>query len=328
MGGIAGAIGAFVVYPIDLVKTRMQAQRSNPDAPQRYKSSIDCFKKIYQSEGIRGFYKGLGPQMVGVAPEKAIKLVMNDLIRRSFGSQNTSGMLSMPVEILAGCGAGASQVVFTNPLEIVKIRLQMQGELPAEQRRGAGAIVRQLGFGGLYKGASACFLRDIPFSGIYFPLYGLFKEQLKDNKGQLRPVDLLMAGSAAGMFAASLTTPADVIKTRLQVEARKGESTYSGIVDCFWKVLRGEGVVALFKGVVPRMVRSSPQFGVTLLAYELLQKTLDPQKELGAPVALPLSEDDLELLELSKTKLHNVHAITAPTLTVPISAQPHPSVAK
>lgn len=185
---------------------------------------------------------------------------------------------------------------------------------------------------GLYKGASACFLRDIPFSGIYFPLYGLFKEFLKDANGQLRPVDLLMAGSAAGtcylssptsilsyimlgMFAASSTTPADVIKTRLQVEARKGESTYTGIIDCFWKVLRQEGITALFKGVTPRIVRSSPQFGITLLSYELLQKALDPHKELGAPVALPLSEDDLQLLALSKSKLQRVHVLTSPAVT-------------
>lgn len=93
-------------------------------------------------------YKGLGPQLVGVAPEKAIKLVMNDLMRKAFGSDQTKGMLYMPLEILAGSCAGASQVVFTNPLEIVKIRLQMQGELPADQRKGAITIVRQLGFSG------------------------------------------------------------------------------------------------------------------------------------------------------------------------------------
>lgn len=112
------------------------------------------------------------------------------------------------------------------------------------------------------------------------------------------------------MFAASTTTPADVIKTRLQIEARKGESTYNGIVDCAVKIFKQEGPRALLKGVLPRIVRSSPQFGVTLLSYELLQKALDPNKELGAPVALPLSEDDLQLLELSKNTLQRVRVLT------------------
>jgi len=63
----------------------------------------------------------------------------------------------------------------------------------------------------------------------------------------------------------------DVVKTRLQVEARKGESNYKGLVDAFRKILREEGPRALFKGGPARILRSSPQFGFTLLAYESLQ---------------------------------------------------------
>ncbi len=69
----------------------------------------------------------------------------------------------------------------------------------------------------MYKGASACFLRDIPFSAIYFPVYAKLKEAFKDENGHLANIHLLLAGSLAGVAAASTTTPADVIKTRLQV---------------------------------------------------------------------------------------------------------------
>ncbi len=58
-----------------------------------------------------------------VAPEKAIKLTMNDLVR-TWGKNKETGELTLATEILAGCVAGGSQVIFTNPLEIVKIRLQ------------------------------------------------------------------------------------------------------------------------------------------------------------------------------------------------------------
>jgi len=61
-----------------------------------------------------------------------------------------------------------------------------------------------------------------------------------------------------------------VIKTRLQVEPRPGELPYVGLRDCFWRVLQTEGFTALFKGVGPRVIRSSPQYGVMLLAYEML----------------------------------------------------------
>jgi solute carrier family 25 aspartate/glutamate transporter 12/13 len=177
-------------------------------------------------EGPVGLYRGLVPQLVGVAPEKAIKLTVNDMLRDMFTNRDkVTGEHSIyfPLEVLAGCGAGASQVVFTNPLEITKIRLQMQGKrapgssikqqpshpsidpdlpcvcvrvcvlygaplitgetavllraqgLPVPAHKTAIQIVKELGFVGLYKGASACLLRDIPFSGIYFPAYAAAK---------------------------------------------------------------------------------------------------------------------------------------------------------
>jgi hypothetical protein len=72
------------------------------------------------------------------------------------------------------------------------------------------------------------------------------------------------------LLAAASTTPADVIKTRLQVVTREGELAYSGISDCVIKILKHEGPSAFFKGSGMRVFRSSPQFGITLLAYEKL----------------------------------------------------------
>ena len=279
MGAIAGGIGATAVYPIDLVKTRMQNQRSVVVGEVLYKNSLDCFKKVIKNEGILGLYRGLGPQLVGVAPEKAIKLTVNDLFRDVFKNKET-GEIPVPLQALAGGLAGASQVVFTNPLEIVKIRLQVAGEesklVSGPQKLGAISVIRQLGLLGLYKGAAACLLRDVPFSAIYFPTYAAAKKKLCEDGQTNSASSLLLAGAIAGMPAASLTTPADVIKTRLQVEARAGQETYSGIMDCFRKICASEGPKALFKGAAARVFRSSPQFGVTLLSYELLQKYFDP----------------------------------------------------
>lgn len=278
LGAMAGAFGATVVYPIDLVKTRMQNQRaSTPGQQLLYKNSWDCFKKVIAREGPRGLYSGLGPQLVGVAPEKAIKLTVNDLVRGKAADKN--GNITLPWEIIAGGTAGACQVVFTNPLEIVKIRLQIQGEVAKHTdapKRSAIWIVRNLGLVGLYKGASACLLRDVPFSAIYFPTYAhLKKDYFGEGPNHKLPIwQLLVAGAVAGMPAAYLTTPCDVIKTRLQVEARSGETSYTGLRHAFSTILREEGPAAFFKGGAARVLRSSPQFGCTLAAYEMLHNLL------------------------------------------------------
>src|SRR2546421_11570933 len=101
------------------------------------------------------------------------------------------------------------------------------------QRRSAFWIVRNLGILGLYKGTTACLLRDIPFSAIYFSAYAHLKTDVfgEGPDKKLSMGELLLAGAIAGMPAAYLTTPSDVIKTRLQVEAKKGQTTYNGIMD-------------------------------------------------------------------------------------------------
>lgn len=190
-----------------------------------------------------------------------------------------TGRIKLHWELIAGGMAGGCQVVFTNPLEIVKIRLQVQGEAAKVEGalpKGAIHIIRQLGVLGLYKGATACLLRDIPFSAIYFPAYWHLKRDIfheGHNGKQLSFVETLGAAAIAGMPAAYFTTPADVVKTRLQVEARQGQTNYKGLRDAFVKIYREEGFRALFKGGPARVIRSSPQFGFTLLGYETLKTT-------------------------------------------------------
>merc|ERR1712141_566981 len=159
LGSVAGATGATAVYPIDLVKTRMQNQRTGSYIGElMYRNSFDCFKKVIRHEGVFGLYRGLVPQLMGVAPEKAIKLTVNDLVRDQVRTHkipflsNNNGQIHIVGELIAGGCAGASQVMFTNPLEIVKIRLQVAGEIASAKKVSALAVVKELGFFGLYKG--------------------------------------------------------------------------------------------------------------------------------------------------------------------------------
>ena len=110
LGSLAGAFGAFMVYPIDLVKTRMQNQRNERVGQVLYKNSFDCASKVIRNEGIKGLYSGIFPQLIGVAPEKAIKLTVNDLVRGKF-TDKKSGAIWWPWEVFAGASAGACQVV-------------------------------------------------------------------------------------------------------------------------------------------------------------------------------------------------------------------------
>lgn len=126
--------------------------------------------------------------------------------------------------------------------------------------------MREFGLTGMYRGAAACWLRDAPFSAIYFGIYHQVKEILRSNDGQVNLFSLFIAGSVAGTCAAAFSTPADVIKTRMQIKS----SNRVGIIKCARDIVINEGYSALLKGSIPRVLRSSPQYATMLVAYEIL----------------------------------------------------------
>jgi solute carrier family 25 (mitochondrial aspartate/glutamate transporter), member 12/13 len=111
-----------------MVKTRLQNQSALGPGGLRYTGPIDCFRKIVAQEGWAGLYRGLKPNLIGVTPEKAIKLTLNDVFREHFTQSNGDGQIRLWQEMAAGAGAGFFQVAATNPMEIVKLRMQLQGE--------------------------------------------------------------------------------------------------------------------------------------------------------------------------------------------------------
>ncbi len=250
----------------------MSARLTPPPLPP------DCFRKIIAAEGAAGLYVGLRPNLLGVMPEKALKLTVNDVLRERAVASNGGGAIRLWQEMAAGAGAGFFQVAATNPMEIVKLRMQLAGESGA--RGGASAVetVRALGLRGLYKGTAATWLRDVPFSIVFFPLFANLKAALN---GDSSLVGLFCAGAVAGSLSAGAVTPCDVIKTRLQVVG----SRYTSIGHAARTIAAEEGAAAFFKGVAPRMTVQAPLFGITLLAFDLLKRFLGAREEKAAAAA-------------------------------------------
>jgi len=272
VGGIAGVIGTTCIFPLDMVKTRLQA--SGQGGNIKYNGPLDVIKSMRAAEGIRGFYRGLGANLIGVTPEKAIKLAVNDQAREYF--QGADGSIKLQHEIASGAMAGFLQVAATNPMEIVKLRLQLQSQLPKEMQVGMVGVVKDLGLSGLYRGVLATWARDIPYSMIFFPVYANAKVALSDENGETTMLKNLACGTIAGSTAAGIMTPSDVVKTRFQQQG--GLEKYGSIGNCFKKTLETEGVFALYKGAIPRMVTQGPLFGIALSAFELQKWYMMRQK--------------------------------------------------
>ncbi|XP_069037630.1 mitochondrial glutamate carrier 1 [Lepisosteus oculatus] len=288
-GGIAGLIGVTCVFPIDLAKTRLQNQQNGS---RLYSSMSDCLFKTIRSEGYFGMYRGAAVNLTLVTPEKAIKLAANDFFRHWLSRDGQQ--LTLPREMLAGCGAGTCQVIVTTPMEMLKIQLQDAGRIAAQRKMMAQTasstpggtvatetksptamqitrdLLRSKGIAGLYKGLGATLLRDVPFSIIYFPLFANLNK-LGQREGGGSPFYVsFAAGCVAGSTAAVAVNPCDVIKTRLQSLQRGAhEDTYSGVTDCIRKILQREGPLAFLKGAYCRALVIAPLFGIAQVIYFL-----------------------------------------------------------
>lgn len=113
VGGMAGAVGMVTTFPMDIVKTHLQGQ-TRTGGRLMFSGPLQCFKHIVATDGLRGLYRGLPPTLMGVLPEKAIKLAVNEQLREHFA--DADGNLSMAKQALAGAGAGCAQSIITNPV--------------------------------------------------------------------------------------------------------------------------------------------------------------------------------------------------------------------
>jgi len=183
---------------------------------------------------------------------------------------------------LAGGAARAAAVLATAPLELARTRAQ--GPVPGLRPMPAAATAGALGAArAAWTGAAATLARDVPFSALYWGLLEPARGAALAGVGAWRArggpggdaaavgVCNFAAGAAAGAAAAAATTPLDVVKTKVQLEACGGRGGTPGIVATLQSIARARGARALFAGVGPRSARAAPACAIVVSSYELLK---------------------------------------------------------
>ncbi|XP_019374414.1 PREDICTED: mitochondrial 2-oxodicarboxylate carrier isoform X2 [Gavialis gangeticus] len=250
-GGSAGLVEICLMHPLDVVKTRFQIQRGKTD-PTNYRSLGDCFRTISRTEGLFGFYKGILPPILAETPKRAVKTFA-----------------------VAGLGSGLTEAVVVNPFEVVKVSLQANRNVFTEQPSTfsqARQIIKTngLGFQGLNRGLTATLGRHGVFNMVYFGFYFNVKNIIPVNKDPtLEFLRKFGIGLVSGTIASIINIPFDVAKSRIQgPQPVPGETKYRTCFKTMATVYKEEGFLALYKGLVPKIMRLGPGGAVMLLVYE------------------------------------------------------------
>ncbi|OLN86186.1 putative mitochondrial carrier protein PET8 [Colletotrichum chlorophyti] len=283
-GGIAGTTVDLSLFPLDTLKTRLQSSAG-----------------FFPSGGFTGIYRGIGSALVGSAPGAAFffctyeasKSVISARLSSlsSPGSQKASWVDPATHMLAASLGEVAACAVRV-PTEVVKQRAQagqhggssllaFRSILSRSSTHGLAGVWREL-----YRGWSITVLREVPFTIIQFPLWerlkrwGRERKQIKNSKlpaaadgkqteYEVSAVESALYGSVAGAAAAGITTPLDVLKTRVMLSQQKEK-----VGDVLRSIYREHGVRPFFAGIGPRVMWISIGGAIFLGSYQFASNTL------------------------------------------------------
>lgn len=260
-------------WPIDY--NRIVSSFSLNEPSLRFNGTIDAFSKIVKHEGIAKLWRGLSPTLLQSFPSTIIYYVGYDALRDylSIGLSD-SPSLSFYSPLFAGGLARSLSATVISPIELFRTRLQSSGKskTSTDVANDILSMVRKQGISSLWRGLTPTLWRDIPFSAIYWMGYETTKSKLSmDYEGRLSPFGLSFAsGAFSGIFAAFVTTPFDVIKTRHQINSSNTllSPRSSGTFNVFLTILRQEGWRELFQGLTARVAKVAPACAIMVSSYE------------------------------------------------------------
>ncbi|PIA65049.1 hypothetical protein AQUCO_00100493v1 [Aquilegia coerulea] len=279
-GGIGGMAGVISGYPLDTLRIRLQQ-------PCNTTSASNILRNIVSSEGPLALYRGMAAPLASVTFQNAMAFQAYAVLSRAFDLCNTNNdPPSLKGVALGGIGTGALQSLILSPVELVKIRLQLQSSHQQNHsRKGpltvAKDIFRSEGMRGIYRGLTITALRDAPAHGFYFWTYEYMREQLHPGcrkSGEESLKTMLVAGGLAGVASWVCCYPLDVVKSRLQAQSEASldhpRPKYSGILDCFRKSVQEEGYCVLWRGLGTAVARAFLVNGAVFAAYEITLRCL------------------------------------------------------
>lgn len=326
-GAMAGVASGIVTCPLDVIKTKLQAQGAfqalEPGTKSRvmYHGLLGTARTIVKEDGVRGLYRGLGPMLLGYLPTWAVYMTVYDGSREWFYQHGYSegDTNKLVARIYASVTAGACSTIATNPIWVIKTRLMSQVSKTATGQirtpwyydntlDAARKMWQSEGIRAFYSGLAPALL-GLTHVTLQFPLYEALKQRFTGvGMGEVPSSSSTTGSNTLGILAATFfskivattaTYPHEVLRTRLQTQQRvtgghhNGPSSlqhsapsafkphYEGVINTFQIILKEEGWRAFYNGMGTNMIRAVPAAMTTMLTFESVKSAIGKMQEEG-----------------------------------------------
>ncbi|XP_028927532.1 mitochondrial uncoupling protein 4 isoform X1 [Ornithorhynchus anatinus] len=288
----AAVVAELATFPLDLTKTRLQIQGeaalarygepSGGSVP--YRGMLRTAKGIVQEEGVLKLWQGVTPAIYRHLVYSGGRMVTYEYLRESVLGKSEDKHFPLWKAVMGGMIAGVIGQFFANPADLVKVQMQMEGKRKLEGKpsrfRGVhhafAKILKEGGLRGLWAGWVPNVQRAALVNMGDLTTYDSVKHFLLRNTSlQDNILTHSLSSLCSGLVAATLGTPADVIKSRImnQPTDKQGRGLlYKSSIDCLIQTIKGEGFMSLYKGFVPSWMRMTPWSLVFWLTYEEIRK--------------------------------------------------------
>lgn len=293
-GGAAGTLASCITNPLEVIKTQLQSSMVSTAAHGELASAgghpITIAQRIFQADGIKGFWKGLRPTLVGIIPARSIYFYSYEQSKRALG-RTILPEGSVGNALISGFMAGICSNTVTNPIWMVKTRYQLLADHSAGQKvytsytDACSTIMKEEGIGGFYRGIFASYWGCLE-GAVQFLLYEQLKTNLLEKQNEERramglpetdklPKSRYFCSAAfAKGIAAVITYPHEVARTRLREQARSGVFKYTGMWQTIGLIGREEGRGGLYAGMGVHLVKVIPNSAIMFLTYEIVNTWL------------------------------------------------------
>jgi len=281
IGGISAMIGTILVFPADIIKLRLQLKG---ESGIKF-SAVQAFKEIRTNEGFQGFFRALDPALFRQATSGSLRFgvyrIMSENIKKE-QKRELNVLERIYLSLVSGFVGGVSGT----PWEIVIIRSQVNSSLPLHQRRNYGnpfnamyRVAKEEGLRTLWKGSGLAIFSTMIFNLGMLGSYDAVKCKLKQitgNKEDTKEIRILASGFA-GALVSVLGLPLDNIKMKLQKTKKSPNEPflYNGLLDCFRKSIKREGIAGLWIGLPVFAATYAPFTISTLLIQDFLFDTME-----------------------------------------------------